>query len=153
MAHGSLREFDPKKKPVEDFHEHFEFYCVANGIHDDNTVKKKAMFITLLGQENFAKLKVLASPTTMNNLTLDAIVQLLNQHICPATIEIAEWFKLFKWKQKEDESTTEYMGQRSCEDLAERTILARTWRQYFGTNLSPVWVMSSVRGTCYVTLP
>ena len=36
MAHGSLREFDPKNESVEDFHEHFEFYCVANGIQDDN---------------------------------------------------------------------------------------------------------------------
>ena len=61
MAHGNLCEFDPKKESVEDFHESF---CVANGIGDDNTVKKKVMFITLLGQENFAKLKVLASPTT-----------------------------------------------------------------------------------------
>ena len=62
MAHGSLREFDPKKESVEDFHERFEFYCVANGIRDDNGTKKKAMFITLLGQETFAKLIVLSPP-------------------------------------------------------------------------------------------
>ena len=111
MAHGNLREFDPKKESVEDFHERFEFYCVANGIREDNAAKKKAMFITLLGQENFAKLKVLASPTTVNDLSLDAIVQLLSQHFRPATIEIAERFKFFKRKQKEDESATEYMGQ------------------------------------------
>ena len=72
MAHGILREFDPKKESVEDFNEHFEFYCVANGIRDDNAAKKKVMFITLLGQETFTKLKVLVSPTTMNDLTLDA---------------------------------------------------------------------------------
>ena len=46
----------------------------------------------------------------MNDLSLDAIVQLLSQHFHPATIEIAEWFKFLKRKQKEDESTTEYMG-------------------------------------------
>ena len=95
MAHGSLHEFDPKKESVEDFHDHFKFYCAANGIRDDNAAKKKAMFIMLLGQENFAKLKVLASPTTVNNLSLDAIVQLLSQHFHPATIEITEWFKFF----------------------------------------------------------
>ena len=49
MAHGSLHEFDSKKVSVEDFHECFKFYCVVNGIRDDNVAKKKAMFITLLG--------------------------------------------------------------------------------------------------------
>ena len=32
MAHGNLREFDPKKESIEDFHERFGFYCVANGM-------------------------------------------------------------------------------------------------------------------------
>ena len=41
MAHGSLRKFDPKKELVEHFHEHFEFYCMAKGIQDDNAVKKR----------------------------------------------------------------------------------------------------------------
>lgn len=36
MAHGNLREFDPKKESIEDFYERFEFYCVANGIRGDN---------------------------------------------------------------------------------------------------------------------
>ena len=43
MVHGSLWEFDPNKESVEDFHERFEFYCVVNGIWDDNVVKKKAI--------------------------------------------------------------------------------------------------------------
>ena len=65
----------------------------------------------LLGQETFAKLKVLASPTTMNDLTLDAIVQLLTQHFYSATIEIAKRFKVSKQKQKEDKSVMEYIEQ------------------------------------------
>ena len=94
MAHGSLCEFDLKKESIKDFHEHFEFYCVANGIQDDNAVKKKAMFIMLLGQETFAKLKVLASPTGGERFDiLVIIVQLLTQHFHPATIEIDKQFK------------------------------------------------------------
>ena len=41
MMLGSLREFDPEKEPVEDFDEHFEFYYVAKGNHDDNAAKKR----------------------------------------------------------------------------------------------------------------
>ena len=59
MLDGSLWEFDPKKESMEDFHECFEFYCVANGIRHDNMAKKKAIFITLLEKEAFIKLKVL----------------------------------------------------------------------------------------------
>ena len=68
------------------------------------------MFIMLLGQETFAKLKVLASPMTMNGLTLDAVVQLLTQDFHLATIKIAELFKFLKQNQK-DESATKYIGQ------------------------------------------
>ena len=80
MAHETLREFDPKKESIEDFVERFEFYRVANGIRGDNADKKKAHFVTLLGQETFAKLKTLASPTAVSELTLDAIKQHLNNY-------------------------------------------------------------------------
>ena len=69
------------------------------------------MFITLLGQETFAKLKILASPTAISELSLDAIVQFLTQHYRPTTIEIAERFKFFKRQQNEQESATEYMSE------------------------------------------
>ena len=48
------------KVSVEDFKEHFEFYCQANNVkgEGEHARHKKALFITLLGQETFAKLKV-----------------------------------------------------------------------------------------------
>ena len=47
----------------------------------------------------------------INDLTLDAIVQLLTQHFYSATIEIAKRFKFFKQNQKEDKSAMEYIEQ------------------------------------------
>ena len=133
MAHGSLCEFDLKKESIKDFHEHFEFYCVANGIQDDNVAKKKAMFIMLLGQETFAKLKVLASPTTMDDLTLVIIVQLLTQHFHPATIEIAKQFKFLSRIRKNMSPLLNTWG--SCTDWAECAILVCILKRHFGTNL------------------
>ena len=95
MTHGTLHEFDPKKESIEDFEERFEFYCVVNGIRGDNADKKKANFVTLLGQDTFAKLKTLASPTAVSELTLDAIKQHLRNYFRPPTVEIAELFKFF----------------------------------------------------------
>jgi len=111
MAHQSIREFDPRKESLEDFYEHFEFYCVANNIgpgpEGDN--HKKALFLTLLGQATFAKLKVLASPTPVGELSMEGILEHLTGHFRPKTIQITERFKFFKWSQHEDESATDFI--------------------------------------------
>ena len=113
MAHGNLREFDPKKESIEDFRERFDFYCLANNVRDteENQRRKKALFITVLGQATYAKLKVLANPTSVSDLTLDAIMEHLIGHFRPQTIEIAERFKFFKRNQREAESASEFMAE------------------------------------------
>ena len=112
MAHGSLREFDLTKESIEDFKERFEFYCLANNIkgEGEHARRKKALFITLLGQETFAKLKNLTSPTPVADLTLEAIMEHLIGHYKRQTIEIAERFKFFKRSQMKGEGTTEFMA-------------------------------------------
>ena len=102
MAHGSLREFDPIKESIEDFKERFEFYCLANNFRGEGNHAqcKKALFITLIGQETYAKLKILTSPSPVANLTLDAIMEHLIGHYRPQTTKIAECFKFFKPKRR-----------------------------------------------------
>jgi len=119
MAHGTIHEFDPQKESIEDFHERFEFYCVANNLcpgERDN--RKKALLLTLLGQGSYSKLKALANPTAVSDLTLDAILQDLSSHYRPKTIEITKKFKFFKRNQLEKESVTEL--------IAELQTLAKT---------------------------
>ena len=113
MAHGTLREFYPTKESIEDFKERFEFYCTANNIRGEgeHARQKRALFITLLGQETFAKLKVLTSPTPVSDITLDDIMEKLLGHYRPQTIEIAERFKIFKCSQKKGESIAEFMAE------------------------------------------
>ena len=59
----------------------------------------------------FARLKVLASPTPVSELTLDAIMERLIGHYQPQTIEIAERFKFFKRNQGNTESATEFVAE------------------------------------------
>lgn len=113
MAHGALKEFDPEKESIEDFRERFEFYCVANKFKNegDDVRRKKALFITLLGHSTFAKLKTLASPTPVSDLTMDDIMEFLLAHYRPQTIEIAERFKFFKRMQKPSETVVEFVSE------------------------------------------
>ena len=72
MAHGTLREFDATKESIEDFCHRLEFYCLANNIKDGDEAQqnqKKALFVTLVGQTTFAKLRDLASPREITDLT------------------------------------------------------------------------------------
>jgi len=113
MVHGSLKEFDPVKESIEDFREGFHFYCLANNIRDENADaarRKKAMFITLLGQATFVKLKVLASPTPVADLTLDAIMEHLVAHYRPKTIEIAECFEFLSALRKKGEAAVDFIA-------------------------------------------
>ena len=99
MAHGTIREFDPQKESIEDFHVRFEFYCVANNLRPgEGDNRKKALFITLLGQGSFSKLKALVHPTAVSDHSLDAILQHLAGHYRPKTIEIAEKVQVFQEK-------------------------------------------------------
>ena len=111
MAHGVWCEFDPLKESIEDFHKHFDFYCLANNIRGkgDTASRKQALFLTLLGQLAFAKLMTLASPTSVSDLTLDQIMEHLIGHYKLQTIEIAKRFKFFKRHQLGYESTTDFM--------------------------------------------
>ena len=113
MAHGTLREFDASKESIEDFHQRFEFYCLANSIKDGDEAqrnRKKALFITLVGQATFAKLRDLASPRDIVDLSLGDIMELLKTHYRPQTVEIAERYKFFKRTQGVSERTADFMA-------------------------------------------
>ena len=113
MAHGTLREFDASKESIKDFHQRFEFYCLANNIKDGDEAqrsRKKALFITLVGQATFAKLRDLASPRDIVDLSLGDIMELLKTHYRPQTVEIAECYKFFKHTQGVSERTADFMA-------------------------------------------
>lgn len=113
MAHGTLREFDVNKESIDDFRQRFEFYCLANNIKDGDEAqrnRKKALFLTLVGQATFTKLRDLASPREITDISLDEVMELLQTHYRPRTVEIAERFKFFKRTQGASERTTDFMA-------------------------------------------
>ena len=86
---------------------------MANGIkgEGDGQRRKKALFATLLGQATFARLKDLANPLQIKDISLNEIIDLLIGHYRPKTIEIAERFKFFKRTQGENERIADFVAE------------------------------------------
>ena len=113
MAHGHIREIDAAKETFQDFHQRFEFYYQANNMKSEDEAqlaRKKTLFITMLGQTAFVKLRDLASPSNISTLTLNQVVEILTAHYRPQTIEIAERYKFFKRTQGDQERTTKFIA-------------------------------------------
>ena len=98
---SSLESFNPAAESIEDYKERFDFHCTAHQIPEG---RRKALFLTRIGRDAFAKLKTLVSPTPLNDLSLSAIVTTMTQHYKKDTVEIAERFKFFKRVQQERET-------------------------------------------------
>ena len=113
MAHCSIWEFDPAKELVNDFQQHFEFYCLVNSVKADDEAqiaRKKALFVTMLRHATFAKLWDLANPRAVTDLSLNEIVGVLTAHCRPHTIEIAKRFKFFKCMQDDDKRVADFVA-------------------------------------------
>ena len=100
----SKDHYDPKIERIEDYKERFDFYCITHAVSED---RRKALFLTRIGQTTHAKLKTLVSPQPLSELTLDAIVEKLQ----PETVEIVECFKFFKRQQDEVKGVADYMAE------------------------------------------
>ena len=117
---------------MEDFQQRFDFYCLPNNIKADDEAqiaRKKALFVTVLGQATFAKLRDLANPRAVTDLSLNDIVEVLTAYYQPHTIEIAERFKFFKCVQEENERVADFMVN------LRHLVKTCNFGQYLGTTL------------------
>ena len=107
-AHGKLEPFDAASEVLTDYLERFDFYCVANDVRSES--KKRAIFLTSIGQATFEKAKALISPRALDATPFEDIKNALKAHFSPAKIEIAERYKFFQRKQSSSESVAEYVA-------------------------------------------
>ena len=62
-----LGQFNPKNEQIEDCKEQFDFYCVVYGVEEK---KQKALYLTSIGQQMYAKLKTWIWPNMLSDLIL-----------------------------------------------------------------------------------
>ena len=107
-SQSSLESFNPAVESIEDYKERFDFYCTAHQIPE---ARRKALFLTRIGRDAFAKLKTLVSPTPLSDVSLTVIVTTMTQHYNKDTVEIAERFKFFKRVQHDKETVADYLAE------------------------------------------
>ena len=104
-------------------------YYKANKIEDD---RKKAVFLTVIGDTTFHLLQSLIAPAKVDDKTLSELRQVLSGHFSPKRLVIAERFRFWNRTQNRGENYQEFVAKlrwlsRNCDfgDTLEETIRDR----------------------------
>ena len=110
---GSISEFDSGSEDWPTYIERVELYCIANDIIEE---KKVSVLLSVMGPKTYGLLRSLLTPEKPADKTFQQIADILQQHLNPRPLVIAERFKFHKRNQHKGESISEY-----CAELRKLT--------------------------------
>ena len=104
---GKLEPFDPTTDKFTDYHERLGFFFEANSVTTPE--KKKAIFLTSIGAQQFRLLKDLAQPDTISIKTYTELCILLKEHHEPAPPMFLQRALFESRARKSSESPQQFM--------------------------------------------
>ena len=104
---GNMEQFDLKSEDWREYTERLEQYFLANDIDEK---KQTAVFLTVIGPETYGLLRNLLAPIKPSTKSVGELVHMLDKHLNPTPITIAERFKFYQRQQKEEESLGDYLA-------------------------------------------
>ena len=108
FAIGNIGEFSELTETWKSYTERVKQYFMANEISDD---RKVPALLALMGGKTYSLLRNLTSPDDPASRGFDAIVKLLDNHLSPKPLVIAERFRFHKRDQKDGESIPVYVAE------------------------------------------
>ena len=108
FAIGNISEFSELTETWKSYTECVKQYFTANEISDD---RKVPALLALMGGKTYSLLRNLTSPDDPASRGFDAIVKLLDDHLSPKPLVIAERFRFHKRDQKNGESIPVYVAE------------------------------------------
>ena len=105
---GKIDRFNEKEEDWSSYVERIEQYFVANDIKNE---KKVAVLISAMGPSTYGLLKNLTAPDKPNTKSFDELCTILDSHLSPKPIVIAECFRFYKREQLESEQINEYIAE------------------------------------------
>ena len=127
---GILPEFDPSRGSFTAFVERVQFFLSANGVKED---KYAAVLLSAVGEETYALLRNLVSPSSPKEKTFEEIIKTLQAHFEPRPLVIAERFRFHRRNQRSDESVADFVAElrRLAKDCEFRDHLDEALRDRF----------------------
>ena len=108
FAIGNIGEFSEVTETWKSYTERVKQYFMANEISDD---RKVPALLALMGGKTYSLLRNLTSPDDPASRGFDAIVKLLDDHLSPKPLVIAERFRFHKRDQKDSELIPVYVAE------------------------------------------
>ncbi len=110
---GKIDAFDNATEDWTLYCERIEQYFKANDIDDE---KRVSVLLSAIGGKAYALLRSLTAPTQPADLSFDNIVKVMQEHLAPKPLLIAERFRFHKRNQNDRESIAVYVAERSCQN-------------------------------------
>ena len=111
MAHfsiGNVGEYNEVTETWKSYTERVQQFFLSNQVADD---RKVPALLAIMGGKTYSLLRNLTIPAEPSTKTYAEIVTLLNDHLSPKPLVIAERFRFHKRDQKEGESITVYVAE------------------------------------------
>ena len=108
MPIGKIDAFDEANEDWSTYVERVEQFFIANDIAED---KQVPAILSLMGNKTYGLLRNLCAPAKPASKSLTQIVQILQKHLSPKPLVIAERFRFHNRNQLEGESISSYIAE------------------------------------------
>ena len=103
--HGHLREFHPGTDSIKSYLERVTLYFMANDVPSE---KQVPVLLSCIGAPTYALLSDLVSPAAPRTKSFDDIASILQNHVEPKRVIIAERFHFHKPDQAAGETIADF---------------------------------------------
>ena len=107
---GPARQFVPGEESFGTYCRWFEQFLLANGVSEQDSVKRRAVFLSVIGAKSFTLLEDLLAPESVTEVTYTRLVETLKKHYEPESSVIVARFRFNSCYREENESVSAYVA-------------------------------------------
>ena len=107
---GPARQFVPGKESFGGYSRWFEQFLLANGVAEEEDVRRRAIFLSVIGAKAFALLEDLLAPESITDLPYTRLVEVLRNHYEPRSSVIVARFRFNSCYRDDNEPVSTYMA-------------------------------------------